>query len=176
MSTERAAETADLTIAALALLDEIFASYRRAKAGRRALDYEDLIAAMLRLLSDASAQWVQFKLDGGIDHLLVDEAQDTSPAQWAIIRKLTEEFFAHEGARESRLRTVFAVGDEKQSIYSFQGADPRMFAEMRAHFEGEASRAGRAWTKAALEASFRSSPEILTVVDKVCERWACAGR
>lgn len=166
---ERAAEIADQTLAALILLREILASYAREKAARRALDYDDLIGAMLRLLSDTSAQWVQFKLDGGIDHLLVDEAQDTSPTQWEIIARLTDEFFAHEAEREGRLRTVFAVGDEKQSIYSFQGADPLKFDEMRAHFEEKARAAGREWTKAALEASFRSVQEILDVVDRVCE-------
>lgn len=165
---EKAAETADLTIAALTLLGEILADYRARKTAQRALDYEDLIGAMGRLLSDVRAQWVQFKLDGGIDHLLVDEAQDTSPEQWSIIRKLTEEFFAHEAAGEPRLRTVFAVGDEKQSIYSFQGADPKMFAAMRAHFESAARNAGRDWTKALLETSFRSTGEILAVVDRLC--------
>ena len=68
-----------------------------------------------------------YKLDGGLDHILVDEAQDTSPAQWDVIRALAEEFFSGSGAREVA-RTLFAVGDEKQSIYSFQGAAPTMFA------------------------------------------------
>ncbi len=78
------------------------------------------------LLTDPHvAQWVLFRLDGGIDHILVDEAQDTSPTQWAVIEQLTQEFATGEGARHDRERTVFVVGDKKQSIYSFQGADPR---------------------------------------------------
>ncbi|MCY4181138.1 MAG: UvrD-helicase domain-containing protein, partial [Litoreibacter sp.] len=80
------------------------------------------------------AAWVLFRLDGGIDHILVDEAQDTSPAQWDVIRLLSEEFFTGAGAREKQ-RTLFVVGDKKQSIYSFQGADPAEFDRMRAYFQ-----------------------------------------
>jgi ATP-dependent helicase/nuclease subunit A len=163
---ERAAEIADLSLAALDLMSAILDDYRALKARRRALDYQDLVAATRALLSSASGAWVHFKLDGGVDHLLIDEAQDTSPSQWDIIRRLTEEFFAHEVSQSGRLRTVFAVGDEKQSIYSFQGAEPKMFAAMRDHFEDRAKAAGQHWTWAALEVSFRSVPEILTVVDE----------
>ena len=107
---------------------------RRAKRRRAALDYDDLIVATRRLLeSAASAAWVLYKLDGGIDHVLVDEAQDTNPDQWEVIRRLTEEFFVGEGAVE-RSRTVFAVGDTKQSIFGFQRADPRKLEEMREWF------------------------------------------
>ena len=74
-----------------------------------------------------------YKLDGGIDHVLVDEAQDTNPDQWEVIRRLTEEFFAGESAVD-RDRTIFAVGDTKQSIFGFQRADPRKLAEMRDSF------------------------------------------
>ena len=88
------------------------------------LDYSDLIHKTRDLLTDTStAQWVLYRLDGGIDHILVDEAQDTSPEQWQVVDCLTEEFTAGNSAR-SGSRTIFVVGDEKQSIYSFQGADP----------------------------------------------------
>ena len=80
------------------------------------------------------APWVLFKLDGGLDHILIDEAQDTNPEQWEIVAALAEEFFAGEGAR-AEVRTVFAVGDAKQSIFSFQRADPAAFARMRRHFK-----------------------------------------
>ena len=110
------------------------AAIARAKRRRAALDYDDLIVATRRLLESAgSAAWVLYKLDGGIDHVLVDEAQDTNPDQWEVIRRLTEEFFAGEGAVE-RSRTVFAVGDTKQSIFGFQRADPRKLKEMREWF------------------------------------------
>ncbi|MFX5656611.1 UvrD-helicase domain-containing protein, partial [Acinetobacter baumannii] len=79
------------------------------------------------LLNRVSAGWVHFKLDRGIDHVLIDEAQDNSPRQWDIIEKLTSEFTSGRGARDGINRTIFAVGDEKQSIFSFQGAAPREF-------------------------------------------------
>ena len=121
-------------LALLRLGLDIAGRYARAKRRRAALDYDDLIVATRRLLESAdSAAWVLYKLDGGIDHVLVDEAQDTNPDQWEVIRRLTEEFFVGEGAVE-RSRTVFAVGDTKQSIFGFQRADPRKLEEMREWF------------------------------------------
>ena len=97
------------------------------KCAQGVLDYDDLISAALNLLRHPGiAPWVLFKLDGGLDHILIDEAQDTNPEQWQIVAALAEEFYAGEGAGD-RLRTIFAVGDAKQSIYSFQRADPRAF-------------------------------------------------
>ncbi|MEM9756424.1 MAG: UvrD-helicase domain-containing protein, partial [Pseudomonadota bacterium] len=106
--------------------------YDAEMAARGAVDFDDLIRRARTLLTDtAIAPWVLYRLDGGVDHLLVDEAQDTSPAQWAIVRAVAEEFAAGHGARTGVARTLFVVGDEKQSIYSFQDADPDVFAEMR---------------------------------------------
>ena len=126
-----------LAEAALTVIEAVRREYAgRQAAGARVLDYDDLIVKTLDLLERAqAAQWVLYKLDGGIDHILIDEAQDTSPEQWAIVRKLTEEFFAGEAAGADRSRTIFAVGDEKQSIFSFQGADPAQFDINRHHFE-----------------------------------------
>ena len=115
-----------LAEAALTSIDAVRRDYAAAKRRRGVLDYDDLIVedpAPCWMRRDA-APWVLYKLDGGIDHILIDEAQDTSPEQWAIVRKLTEEFFAGEGRERAAVRTIFAVGDEKQSIFSFQGADP----------------------------------------------------
>jgi ATP-dependent helicase/nuclease subunit A len=131
------------------------------------LDFDDLIDKALALLTDPKvAQWVLFKLDGGIDHVLVDEAQDTSPKQWQLITRLVEEFSAGTSARQA-LRTVFAVGDEKQSIYSFQGADPREFARMREHFQKEFIEAGLSFAERALSHSFRSAEPVLRLVDNI---------
>ena len=123
-----------------------------AKARRAALDFDDLVARAASLLgSSAAVEWVLYKLDGGLDHILVDEAQDTSPVQWQVIRALAEEFFSGSGAREVA-RTLFAVGDEKQSIYSFQGAAP---AHVRRHRRGVRAaapqRAGLPWRARAAE-------------------------
>ena len=123
----------------LLLADTIQAEYARAKESEAVLDYDDLILKTQALLSRAgAAAWVLFKIDGGVDHILVDEAQDTNPEQWSIIERLAEEFFAGEGASE-QTRTLFAVGDEKQSIYSFQGADPIRFGAVGRAFRAKAT-------------------------------------
>jgi len=139
--------------------------YRARKSAHGWLDFDDLITFSARLLSDrAVAAWVLYRLDGGIDHILVDEAQDTSPAQWQVIERLAEEFTAGEGAR-GQGRTIFVVGDKKQSIYSFQGADLEAFDRMQGHFAAKFSAAGSALHRLALEHSFRSSDAVLRVVD-----------
>jgi len=135
------------------------------KTARAALDFDDLIARIRHLLTQAEmADWVRFKLDGGLTHLLLDEAQDTSPNQWKIVNALTEEFFAGDGAeREQDPRTLFVVGDEKQSIYAFQGADPDAFLAGRQAFT---LKPGNTRTPD-MEMSFRSTPEVLRFVDEV---------
>ncbi len=158
---------AEASGALLALADQILADYTRAKKVEAVLDYDDLILKARNLLSRAgAAAWVLFKIDGGIDHILVDEAQDTNPEQWSIIERLAEEFFAGIGASE-RLRTLFAVGDEKQSIYSFQGADPERFGAVGRAFRGKASAAELAWHEVPLNVSFRSTESVLQAVDAV---------
>ncbi|WP_062208747.1 double-strand break repair helicase AddA [Aureimonas sp. AU12] len=153
--------------AALVIAERLEADYQALKRRRGQLDFEDLIVrtADLLLRSEASA-WVHFKLDQGIDHVLVDEAQDTSPRQWQVVRQLVEEFFAG-GAARPRPRTVFAVGDEKQSIYSFQGASPAMFSGERAGMERLAAAAGLPFSRVELHQSFRSVADVLDAVDRV---------
>jgi len=161
----RKAKIADESIAALRILKRIFAHYEELKRSRGALDYDDLVMHTLDLLRRNSNAWVHYKLDGGIDHVLIDEAQDTSPDQWEIVRDLTGEFFALEAEATRRLRSIFAVGDQKQSIYSFQGADPRRFKTMSDHFGAAVSGSGRPWAPTELEISFRSATEVLRAVD-----------
>ncbi len=140
--------------------------YARRKADRGWLDFDDLITRAKGLLTDPSvAAWVLFRLDGGIDHILVDEAQDTSPDQWRVIELLAAEFTAGEGTRSGG-RTLFVVGDKKQSIYSFQGADVAAFDEKHALFQQNFNAAGQQFQTLALEYSFRSSPAILRLVDE----------
>lgn len=141
--------------------------YEARKAARGWLDFDDLIDRARRLLTDPGvAAWVLFRLDGGIDHILVDEAQDTSPEQWRVIESLAAEFTAGASARDGA-RTLFVVGDKKQSIYSFQGADVAAFDEKQGAFEGRFRAVGRMFQTLQLEHSFRSSPAILRVVDDV---------
>ncbi len=150
---------------------EIISTFNRLKQNLAAYDFEDLIHQTVDLLHhNADAQWVLYKLDGGLEHILIDEAQDTSPDQWQIINALTEEFFAGEGARAGLARTMFAVGDRKQSIYSFQGADPREFDKQAGHYEALISNAGETYREVPLEHSFRSSELVLRAVDMVFKR------
>jgi ATP-dependent helicase/nuclease subunit A len=163
----RAARLLESTAALLTLGVDMLARYQRFKESHVALDYEDLILAAGALLRRPGvAPWVLYKLDGGIDHILVDEAQDTSPAQWAVIAALAEEFFTGEGARPGP-RTVFAVGDVKQSIFSFQGADPQAFVAMRGHFARKLDNLRRQLEEVPLTISFRSTEAVLAGVDAV---------
>ncbi|SIO49553.1 DNA helicase/exodeoxyribonuclease V, subunit A [Rhodovulum sp. ES.010] len=150
--------------------------YDRRKLERGWLDFDDLILKARALLTDPGvAQWVLFRLDGGLDHILVDEAQDTSPAQWDVIERLAEEFTAGAGARADVERTIFVVGDKKQSIYSFQGADPDGFDRMKDLFRTRLQGIDRALVELPLEYSFRSSPAILGVVDQTFPEGARQG-
>ena len=145
-------------------------AYAAKKTEMGVLDFDDLIGKARQLLSDkAVAAWVLYRLDGGIDHLLVDEAQDTSPDQWAVIQHLTREFVSGDGARETR-RTIFVVGDKKQSIYSFQGADPAEFDRMRDGFDSALAQIDDPLQTRTLAHSFRSSTAVLRVVDETFVR------
>jgi ATP-dependent helicase/nuclease subunit A len=163
----RAVVTRDRTEALLHIAIAAAANYRREKDERGLLDYDDLIDKTLAMLNKVSAGWVHYKLDRGVDHVLIDEAQDTSPRQWDIVEHIIEEFAAGKGAREGALRTMFAVGDEKQSIFSFQGAAPHEFAERRQRFGARFSAAGLAFETISFTYSFRSGPAILQSVDHV---------
>jgi ATP-dependent helicase/nuclease subunit A len=162
---KRAAHAAALSGAALTIVEAVRQVYAAEKRARSVLDYDDLIVETHRLLKTSGAAWVLYKLDEGIDHILIDEAQDTSALQWDIIQSLTEEFFAGEGITRTP-RTLFAVGDEKQSIFSFQGADPKQFDVRRRFFAGRAEAAGREFSFVQLQTSHRSAPEILAFVDE----------
>jgi len=161
----KSALTARATEAMLVVADALFQHYKHLKDARALLDYDDLIDITRRLVA-SDASWVLYKLDGGIDHLLLDEAQDTNPEQWAIIRSLAAEFFAGAGARDAR-RTIFVVGDGKQSIYSFQGADPGALSAMRDHFSQLLKAIEQDLQVVDLTLSFRSTEPVLRLVDSV---------
>jgi len=138
------------------------AEFKRAKNRRRGLDFNDQVLFVRNLLRRSEvSEWVRYKLDGGIEHILLDEAQDTSPAQWDIIDALAEEF-EQERRDVPQARTLFAVGDEKQSIYSFQGAEPEQFLKKIQYYtQGHKALSPR------MRMSFRSAPEILEFVDQI---------
>ncbi|MBE2276595.1 MAG: double-strand break repair helicase AddA [Rhodobacteraceae bacterium] len=142
------------------------ARYEAAKAVQGWLDFDDFITRASALLADpGTAPWVLYRLDGSIDHVLVDEAQDTSPAQWRIVAALTEEFTAGLGARPVP-RSLFVVGDKKQSIYSFQGADVVGFDRVKTDFASRFDAVGAPLGQGELVHSFRSAPAILDLVDR----------
>ena len=165
----RAARVADETEKVLTLARVHAALYETAKRSQGALDFTDLVGRTVELLTKrATAAWVLYKLDGGIEHVLIDEAQDTAPDQWDIVRALTEPFFAGSGAerRDQAIpRTVFAVGDEKQSIYSFQGARPERLRQEAQSYDALVREAGADFREVPLDTSFRSTEEVLTFVD-----------
>jgi len=166
LDRRRALQTLERTRALNALGRAMIARYEAMKAARGALDYDDLVGRTAALLRDQAAAWVHYKLDGGIEHILIDEAQDTSPEQWEVVGRLAQEFFAGEGASERR-RTIFAVGDEKQSIFGFQGADPKSFDEMRRAFQRSIEGAKLPFEPRQLDLSFRSAAGIVQAVDQV---------
>jgi ATP-dependent helicase/nuclease subunit A len=163
----RAVLTRDRTLALLSIALEVMNRYAAEKNRRGVLDYDDLIARTGEMLERVESAWVHYKLDLGIDHLLIDEAQDTSPRQWDIIRRFVAEFTAGAGARATVRRSIFAVGDDKQSIFSFQGAAPEAFAEMRQFFKMAHDDAGLPFRPILFKYSFRSAPVVLDAVDQV---------
>lgn len=172
----KAAECATLTHALTQIGLEVVEEYQHLKDRRGALDYDDLILRTLNLLQGRSmglppedtTPWIMYKLDQGIDHILVDEAQDTNPEQWEIVAALCAEFFAGTGARaEIGPRTIFSVGDRKQSIFSFQRAAPDRFARMQSLFSTRARTADQRWEDVDMAVSFRSGESVLRLVDAV---------
>ena len=166
LQRKRAVEARDRSSALFTIAHAVILRLRAEKNRRGLLDYDDLIDKTLDLLQEERAAWVHYKLDRGIHHVLIDEAQDTSQKQWEIVKALVSEFFAGRGAHE-RQRTIFAVGDEKQSIFSFQGASPREFAAMRRHFETAHRHASLDFVVTDFKHSFRSGPNVLGAVDTV---------
>ena len=166
------AECLALSLALHRIASAAAARYQMLKATRALLDFDDLIAATGALFSGADSDWALYKLDQGLDHILLDEAQDTSADQWSVIEGPLAEFFAGAGAREDGTedtgpRTCFVVGDEKQSIYSFQGADMALFSEKRISLGKEITARGAPFVDVPLTLSFRSTRAVLETVDAI---------
>ena len=161
-----AAHIALFTRDVLHLGREVLDEYAALKTAQAALDFDDLILRTLTLLRQPDmGRWVHYKLDQGLEHILIDEAQDTNPEQRQIIMALSDEFF--ENPDQDMPRTVFGVGDEKQSIYSFQGTSPAEFAHMQNDFREKAETARQSWDSVPMNISFRSTASVLQAVDAV---------
>ena len=175
------AKSAQMTRDLLLIGNEVLQDYMQIKRAQGMLDFDDLIIRTMELLNGKTESfsrlsetdfgnitpWIMYKLDQGLDHILVDEAQDTNPEQWRIIEALCEEFFSGLSARDDTLRTSFTVGDVKQSIYSFQRAAPEEFQHMQGVFDTKIKNAGLVNQNVALDISFRSTESVLRVVDAV---------
>ena len=165
--------SAELVSRSEAMLDVVAAIAKHYEAGKRArslLDFDDLIEKLAALLkNDAQGLWVRYKLDAGISHILVDEGQDTNPQQWEVIGALVDDFFFGASAAD-RPRTVFAVGDQKQSIFSFQGADPEVFVDAGRKYAFSAKAVNLEVDRVPLKYSFRTLPNVLNAVDEVFKR------
>lgn len=160
----------DLLARALDAGREYALAFAAAKRRVGAVDFDDLIAKTIALLRQPDiAEWVRFKLDQSVDHILIDEAQDTNPDQWAIVGAMAEEFFTGAGARPGVTRTLFSVGDYKQAIFGFQGTDPLYFRAAHRFFDEKAGTDARKRPRLgvhSLVASFRSTRPVLQFVDK----------
>jgi ATP-dependent helicase/nuclease subunit A len=168
------AELVERSEAMLDIVAAISAHYERNKRARSLLDFDDLVEKLGTLLDDENQGiWVRYKLDQRISHILVDEGQDTNPQQWAVVRSLIAEFFYGDSAAD-RNRTLFVVGDQKQSIFSFQGADPREFVDMGMQVAFTARTVQFAFERIPLRHSFRTLPQLLTAVDRVFAQPALA--
>lgn len=155
------------TAALLKLGLKQLALYDHVKGERGLVDFDDMIERSVNLVTTPTvAPWILYKLDNRIDHILVDEAQDTNRDQWRVVETLAAEFFAGDGARDIE-RTVFAVGDAKQSIFSFQRADPREFIGARNRIFDQAEHVGHRTEAVPLSLSFRSGEAVLSLVDAV---------
>jgi ATP-dependent helicase/nuclease subunit A len=157
-------------------------AYTSAKRAAGVADFNDLIEWTRHLLAQPGmGDWVRYKLDRQVDHVLVDEAQDTNAAQWEIIERLVDEYFSGSSEADQRTRTLFMVGDFKQAIYGFQGTDPERFREAREMFKRRAEalssgddlfsyqQSAREFRDLSIAASFRSAQPVLDVVDAVIE-------
>ena len=165
----RKLELINISTHLFAIAQEVISTYGRMKRRRNMIDFEDQIERTAALLNRSEIRgWIRYRLDQGIDHVLVDEAQDTSPAQWEVINAVIDDFHAGENAARVN-RTVFVVGDDKQSIFSFQGAEPSEFDIQRRALKKRVEATDQKFHPGALNLSFRSTPDVLAAVDKVFE-------
>ena len=173
LHVQRGAKLASDMAAGLRAGQAFAEAYTRAKRAAGVADFNDLIDwARALLATPGMGDWVRYKLDREVDHVLVDEAQDTNAAQWEIIERIVEEYFSGSSESEHKRRTLFMVGDFKQAIYGFQGTDPQRFREAREHFKRLAdalseSEAATEFRNLSIAASFRSAQPVLDVVDSV---------
>jgi ATP-dependent exoDNAse (exonuclease V) beta subunit len=144
----------DHTLYVLEIAEIFLTEYQLEKKKHNYIDYDDLILDTIKLLSDLP-ETAAYTLHTQTQHLLIDEAQDTNIFQWKIIEYIA---LAED-------KTLFVVGDPKQSIFSFQGSDPLIFQTMKTYFSNKLPHL----KDLIMNVSFRSNSEILDFVDSVFE-------
>ena len=168
MGNIKSVKICEATSSILQLGIEVLNEYQRLKNNLGVLDYNDLVNKTRELLTRSEARsWVLYKLDGGLEHVLIDEAQDTNPEQWEIISSIIEELLVSGGYNSEALRTVFGVGDHKQAIYGFQRAEVEGFERQRKLFSSQCKNNLMPWADISLDVSFRSVPVILSAIDSI---------
>lgn len=170
------ADYADRLAKALLVGKAYATAYTDAKHAQAVVDFDDMIRKAAALLkSDGISEWIRFKLDRRIEHILVDESQDTNAAQWDIVKALSADFFTglgvgdRGGEKEAKPRTLFSVGDFKQAIYGFQGTAPERYAEAGDHFEERLRETANELQRLGLSQSFRSTAPVLDFVNSVID-------
>ncbi|MDR2781585.1 MAG: UvrD-helicase domain-containing protein [Holosporaceae bacterium] len=161
LDAKKRVTSAKVNVAFFEVMSEIIDKFQELKALNHYLDFNDIILRAIDLLQNID--WVMYKIDSRIDHILIDEAQDTSSKQWEVIKIITEDFFSNYQSN----RTIFVVGDEKQSIYSFQGADVKLFREMHDYFSENVRKCGQNFYDVPLNKSYRTTGNILAFVDEI---------
>ena len=150
----------------MAILDD----FQKIKIANCYLDYGDLINIANQVLENPEfSDWIKLKMDSSFDHILIDEAQDTNPIQWSIIKSLTDDFFSGESS-SNKSRSIFVVGDEKQSIMGFQGAD---INQTKLFYDYLLQKSNFQLQNIDLNISFRSGINILNLVDDVFNNNDC---
>lgn len=157
----RAERTRGLAAVTAMLADE-YAKQVRSRGRLSYADVQRLLSEAVRLdspwLGGAGDLW--YRLDGRYDHWLLDEFQDTSRSQWAVISALVDEVIQDAGGR----RSFFAVGDPKQSIYLWRQAEPDLFSDIQKAYPADGD---RGLHEQPLSVSYRSGPAVLEAVNEV---------
>lgn len=162
------ADYADRLAKALLAGKAFSARYADAKSVRGLVDFDDMIRRTAALLNTSGmADWVRYKLDRQIDHILVDESQDTNAAQWEIIKALSDDFFSGSSAKGDKIRTLFSVGDFKQAIFGFQGTDPAQYEAAGKTFADSIAATGNELQRLSLSRNYRSTQPVIKFVNAV---------
>lgn len=156
--------SAKLSLAITLFSATVIDKYEEIKEDQKVFEYDDILIKARKILLSENSDWIKFKISLNTSHVLIDEAQDTNEIQWEIIKIITEDFYT--GNSVANDRSIFVVGDVKQSIYSFQGANPKHFLEAKEYFKKKLAESSIKLKEVFQNKSYRSTNTILNFVDK----------